>query len=92
MSLNNSGSSINSKLDALRSREASLKAAIATEKVRQQKRDEKDTARLFSIIGAALVQNAAKHPDFELMLKGVLRTATTFNDSEKNFLKARGWL
>jgi len=82
----------NEKLEALRKREAALKAAIAQELVRQQKKKEKEDARLCSIIGAALVQNAAAHPDFELMLKGVLRTSTTLGDNEKKLLRAKGWL
>jgi hypothetical protein len=83
---------VNSKLEALRKREAALKAAIAIEKVRQQKREEKEEARLHSIIGQALLQNAHQHPDFELMLKGILKSATTFGESEKKLLRAKGWL
>lgn len=88
---NSSGGS-SAKLEALRKREAALKNAIAIEKVRQQKQEEKDEARLHSIIGAALVQNAAKHADFELMLKGILKSATSFSDGEKKLLRAKGWL
>ena len=80
------------KLEALRRKEAALKAAIAVEKVRQQKRDEKDVARLYSIVGEALVSNALKHPDFELMLKGILKNSTNFSDGEKKLLRAKGWL
>ena len=82
----------NEKLDALRKREAALKSAIAAELVRQQKRKEKDDARLCSIIGMALVQNAAAHPDFELMLRGVLQSSTSLGDSERKLLRKRGWL
>ena len=39
---NDSKTSGNAVLDALRKKDAALKAAIATEKVRQQKRQEKD--------------------------------------------------
>ncbi len=88
----NSASTVNGKLEALRRREEALKAAIAQEKVRQQKRREKDDARLHSIIGEALVGNAAKHPDFELMLKGILKSATSFSDGDKKLLRAKGWL
>jgi len=80
------------KLEALRKREAALKAAIAMEKIRQQKRDEKDASRLHSIIGQALVQSAREHSDFELMLKGILKSASTLGDSEKKLLRAKGWL
>jgi hypothetical protein len=82
----------NEKLEALRKREAALKSAIAAELVRQQKKKEKEDARLCSIIGTALVQNAAAHPDFELMLKSVLKTSTTLGDSDKRLLRAKGWL
>ena len=80
------------RIEFLKLKERELRARIFAERVRQQKQREKDTARLCSIIGTALVQNAAKHPDFELMLKGVLQTTASFSDSEKKLLKARGWL
>jgi hypothetical protein len=79
------------KLEALRKKEADLKAAIAVEKVRQQRQAEKEEARLCSIIGAALVQKAAAHPDFESMLKSVLRSSTSPSDSDKKLLRAKGW-
>jgi len=82
----------NEKLEALRKREATLKAAIAAELVRQQKKKEKEDARLCSIIGAALIQNARNHPDFELMLKSVLQSSTSLTDSERKLLRAKGWL
>jgi hypothetical protein len=82
----------NEKIEALRKREVALKAAIARELIRQQKRKEKEDARLCSIIGAALVQNAAKHEDFELMLKGVLKTSTSLTESDKKLLRAKSWL
>ncbi len=81
-----------SKLEALRKREAALREAIAAEKVRQQKRSEKEEARLHSIVGQALVQNARQHPDFELMLKSILKSAATLGESEKKLLQAKGWL
>lgn len=82
----------NEKLEALRKREATLKAAIAAELVRQQKKKEKEDARLCSIIGAALLQNAAKHDDFALMLRGILKTSTSYSDSDIRLLRAKGWL
>ena len=82
----------NEKLDALRKRAAALKAAIAVEKVRNQKRKENDDARLCSVIGAALVHNAALHPDFEGMLKSILQTATSISDGDRKLLRAKGWV
>jgi hypothetical protein len=88
---NNSGGN-NAKLEALHKREAVLKAAIAIEKVRQQKKDEKDEARLHTIIGSTLVLNAAKHADFNLMLKGILKNSTSLSDSETKLLRGKGWI
>jgi uncharacterized membrane protein len=81
-----------SRIEALRKREQALKTAIARELIRQQKKRERDHGRLCSIVGAALVRNAAEHPDFELMLKSVLKTSATLGDSEKKLLRAKGWL
>jgi len=79
------------KLEALRKKEASLREAIAQEKIRQQKRREKDDVRVFSIVGAALVQSAAKAPDFRLMIKQVLQAAD-MRDTDRAFLAGKGWL
>lgn len=80
-----------SKLDALLKREQSLKTAIAAEKVRQQKREEKDAARLDAIIGAALVRYAGQSPEFKLMLQQVLQSAE-MRDTDRTFLAGKGWL
>jgi hypothetical protein len=83
--------SVTGRLEALRKREAALKAAIAAEQIRRQKRKEKEDTRLFSIVGAALVQNAAQSPDFRLMLKQVLQSAA-LRESDRAFLAGKGWL
>ena len=86
----NSGAS-HDRIEALRKREAAVRAAIAQEKVRAQKKKEKDDARLFSIVGAALVRNAERSPDFQLMLKQILQAAE-LRDSDRAFLAQKGWL
>ena len=80
-----------SKLEILHKKEAALKAAIAAEKVRQQKRQAKDEARVHSVIGGALAVYAAQSPDFQLMLKQVLQSAV-LPDSDRTFLKKKRWL
>jgi hypothetical protein len=80
------------KLEALQRRQAAGKAEMALLAVQLQKAKEKEDARLYSIIGQALIQNAAKHPDFELMLKSVLQTTTSLGDGEKKLLRSKGWL
>jgi len=87
----NDGTNSNERIEALRKREQAIKAAIAAEQVRRQKRREKDDGRLFSIVGAALVQNAAQSPDFRLMLKQVLQSAA-LRESDRAFLAGKGWL
>jgi hypothetical protein len=79
------------KLDVLRKREQAIKAAIAAEQIRRQKRKDKEDARLFSIVGAALVQNAAQSPDFRLMLKQVLQSAA-LRETDRAFLAGKGWV
>jgi len=79
------------KIEALRKREAALKAAIAAEQVRQQKAQAKLQVREFSAVGEALVKYAGQSPDFKLMLKQVLASAVT-DEPTRKFLSGRGWL
>ena len=85
-----SGNVVNAKLDELRRREQALKAAIAQEKVKEQKRKDKENARLFSVLGEALAHYATKSPDFKLMLKQVLQSAE-LRDTDRAFLAGKGW-
>lgn len=87
----NGGGNTNNRIDALRRREAALKAAIAAEKVRQQKRKEKDDARVFAVVGEALTRYAEQSPDFRLMLKQVLQSAD-LRDTDRAFLAGKGWV
>jgi len=88
---NNFGDKNNSRIDLLRQREAAVRAAIAAEKVRQQKRRDKDVAREAAVIGEALVRHAGQSADFGLMLKQVLGTAE-LRESDRAFLALKGWL
>jgi len=90
MMSNNSVNSHN-RIDALRERERAVRAAIAAEKVRQQKRKEKDDTREALIVGRALTRYAGQSPDFRLMLKQVLQSAE-LRDAERAFLALKGWL
>jgi HD superfamily phosphodiesterase len=85
------GNKGNGKLETLRRREQALKAAIAEEKVRQQKLRAKGDARLFSVLGEALAHYAAQSPDFRLMLKQVLQSAE-LRETDRAFLAGRGWV
>lgn len=81
----------NGKIEALRKREAALKAAIAVEQIKQQKAKAKLQAREFATVGEALCKYAAQSADFRLMLKQVLQSAVT-DDAVRKFLAGRGWL
>ena len=78
-----------SRLEQLRRKEAALRAAIAEEKVRQQKRSEKDRARLASIIGECLMADIEVDPKLGLLLEESLKRNASPRDAE--FLRARGW-
>lgn len=86
------GSTANGRIDALKKREAEIRARIAEERVRQQRRAEKEYERLKNIIGGALLANAEKNADFELMLRGVLKTATIVSEGDRKLLRSKGWV
>lgn len=88
MTNNENGSA---KLEALRRKEATLKAAIAVEQVKQQKVNGKLQAREYSTVGEALCKYAAQSPEFKTMLRQVLPVAVT-DDTARKFLTSRGWL
>jgi hypothetical protein len=78
-----------SRLEQLRRKEAALRAAIAEEKVRQQKRAEKDHDRLASIVGECLMADIEVDPKLGLLLEESLKRNASPRDAE--FLRARGW-
>jgi hypothetical protein len=80
---------IGNKLDALRKREAALKAAIAAEQVRQQKRKEKVQARLASVLGACILVDLKTSPQLGALIEESLKRNCNPRDAE--FLRATGW-
>jgi hypothetical protein len=79
------------RLAILKKRAADLQQAISEEKVRQAKRREKDRARLAAIVGEAVLQEAARVRDFELLLKQTLKKAVNDEKAVK-FLVEMQWL
>jgi hypothetical protein len=82
----------NGKIEALRKREAAIKAALAVEQVKQQKRKEKEDARLASIIGAALIENCMKQPDSVGVMVRQLLQASSLRETDRAFLSGKGWV
>lgn len=79
------------RLEVLRKREASLRGAIAAERVRQQKKKERENSRLSLIVGTILVREGDESPEFRGMLTRILQ-GSDMSDADKNFLVKKGWL
>ena len=79
------------RLELLRKRELAVRVAIAAENALQQKRAKRNRTKLVGIVGAALLDQAAKSADFELMIKGILKTAVT-DEAARSFLKKMDWI
>lgn len=86
------GSNGNERIELLKKREAEIRAKLAAERLKQQKREWREYERLKSIVGAALLAAASENADFEQMLKGVLKTTAIPSESDKRLLAAKGWL
>jgi len=79
------------RLAALQSRERAMHQAVAEERVRQRQLKEKKYARLAAIVDAALLEEAARVADFELLLRQTLKKAIKDEKAAK-FLTEMGWL
>jgi len=79
------------RIDTLRKREAAPRAAIAVEKVKQQKRRDKERERLCAIVGAICVRDGEETSEYKAMLIRVMQGAD-MNDAERAFLLRMGWL
>ena len=75
------------KLDALRKKEAALKARIAAIEHKGKAQDRKDDTRMKIIIGGAFLADAALHPETAQTMETVLARAVTL-DRDKEFLAA----
>ena len=86
-----SGNDLIEKIEALRRRELAVRSAIAAAQTLRQKREEREYRRLVGIVGTALLTYAAQASDFDLMIRGILKTAVTDERSRK-FLADLGWM
>ena len=80
------------KLAALLERRSGIDAAVKAVREERKLAAARDAEKLALIVGRALLAEAAKIRDFELMLRGVLRTAIADGTSDYNYLKTKGWL
>ena len=79
------------RIELLRERERQLREQIAREQARVARRKAKNDAKLFALVGRALVNYAAQSPDFQLMLKQTLAISVT-DERERQFLAGCSWL
>ena len=79
------------KIEALRKREAEIRAKIAEEETKRRKREEKDQSRIKLLVGGAFLADVEKNPDTRAGVVAVLDRAIT-NEKDRAFLKAQGWL
>lgn len=85
------GSNGDAKLDTLLKKEAALRAAIAAERVRRQKRAEKDDARLDSIIGRVSRAESRQDSDLKTRILAAMQKAE-LAEAERKLARAKGWL
>jgi hypothetical protein len=81
----------NPKLEALLKRADQLDALIASEKLKQQKREQRETEKLDRLLGSAVRKTGAGSSDFRLMIAQTALSGVT-DEKERNFLKEKGWL
>jgi len=81
----------NDKIEALRKREAEIRAKIAAEETKRRKREEKEQSRVKLLVGGAFLADIEKTPDTRAGVVAVLDRAIT-NEKDRAFLKAQGWL
>jgi hypothetical protein len=79
------------KLEALRKREAEIRAKIAEEETKRRKREEKDETRLKLLVGSAVLADVEKTPETKAAVVAVIDRGIG-NPKDREFLKAKGWL
>ncbi len=80
-----------SKLEALRERQARLKARIEKLENESKKQSRKDRTRLMILIGAAMLADSESHRETAQFIHAVLGRAITI-PRDQQFLAAKKWL
>ena len=71
------------RIEFLRERERELRAQIAAEQIRLARKRQKEDARLYAIVGRAVVEHASQSPEFLRMLRQTLHAALTEERARK---------
>lgn len=82
---------VNPKLEALKKREAEIKARIAETEAKEKAKRRKEDTRVKVIVGAGIIADTEKHPETRAEIVAVLDRAITA-PKDRAFLKSKGWL
>jgi hypothetical protein len=88
---NHIGNNSNPKIEALLQKIAESRSALAEERVRDQKKAERELSRLNLIVGGVMIRESEDSPEFRDMLIRILR-GSDVTESEKAFLAKKDWL
>ena len=78
-------------LQALLKRQAALRDAIAAEKIRLQRREQKETERLESLIGRIVLAASENDAEFKARVRAAVENVPLL-EGEKKLARAKGWL
>jgi hypothetical protein len=79
------------KLEALRKREATIKAQIAQLEASAKAIRRKEDTRLKVLVGAAILSDVELHPETRAGVEAVLKRAISA-PRDREFLKGKGWI
>lgn len=86
------GSNGNERIEFLKKREAEIRAKLAEERLKQQKREWREYKRLKDIVGGALLAKSAEDAEIEDMVKRIVKAAPITSEGDKRILRAKGWI
>jgi hypothetical protein len=81
----------NGKLEALRKREAEIKAQIGKIEALEKGKKRKEENRVKVLVGAGIIADTVKNPETRAGVVSVLDRAITA-PNDRAFLKSKGWL
>jgi hypothetical protein len=81
----------NGKLEALRKREAEIKAKIEKFEAKEKGKKRKEENRVKILVGAGMIADTVKNPETRAGVVSVLDRAITA-PKDRAFLKSKGWL
>ena len=79
------------RIDALRKREAEIRAKIADEEKKRRVRSEKDLNKVKLLMGTAFLSDIEAHPETRAGVVAVMDRGITA-PKDRDFLKSKGWL